>query len=111
MADYPDLPIAQNFTETVRDGRQVDQTADGLARVRKLHADRREFMVTHACLSLADYDTWKTFYDANLTGSFNFTTPTPATTYVVAFAGPPSVRREMTVPRRVTVTVRLAQVS
>lgn len=111
MADYPALAIAPNFTETIRDGRQVDQSADGLARVRKLHADRRDFMVTHQFLSLADFATWQTFYAANSGGTFNFTTPVDAVTYACAFSGPPQIRRELTYPRRVTVTVKLSQVS
>lgn len=107
MSNYPTLPIAENFAQTPRDGRQVDTAADGLARVRKLHADRFEFLLTHPVLNATNVALLEAHYAANTTGTFNFTSPQDSATYVVAYVTRPTYKLHL--GGRKTATVRLTQ--
>ena len=94
MASWPStLKTDESFVEEIRDGRQIDQTADGLARVRKLHADRRGFTVNFPALTSTQKSTLDTFYGTNVTGSFYFTNPIDGATYTVAFSAAPMYRK------------------
>lgn len=96
MANYPlssTIKTTEDARHKVSDGRQVDNTADGLWRVRKLYDDRRAFTVAHQPLSLAAYTTLDAFYEANKTGTFYYVDPIKGTTYTVAFAAGLEVKK------------------
>ena len=108
MAAYPTtLPIAESFSDPARDGRQIDVTADGLARIRKLHDDRREFVLTHPVLNATVQATLMAHYAANLASSFTYTDP-DGVAYTVAYAGRPTPKWHNG-NRVKTYTVRLTQ--
>lgn len=108
MAAYPtSLPIAENFGDPARDGRQVDVTADGLARIRKLHDDRYEFVLTHPVLNATQVAALEAHYAAHLAASFAFTSPRDAVSYTVGYAARPTYKLHL--GGRKTATVRLTQ--
>lgn len=89
MADYPTLPIAENYDEPSRDGRVIDPAADGFSRIRKLHDDRLDFVLTHPGLSPTQVAALMAHYAANETSSFTYTNP-DGTAYTVAYAARPT---------------------
>ncbi len=107
MSDYPTLPIAESFVQTPRDGRQMDTAADGLSRIRKLHADRYDFTVPHPVLTAAQVATLEAHYASNGVASFNFTSPQDSVTYSVAYAARPTYRLHLGGLK--TATVKLTQ--
>ncbi len=93
MSDYPStLPIAESFVQTPRDGRQMDTAADGLSRIRKLHADRYDFTLPHPALIPTLVAALEAHYAANSVASFNFTSPQDGITYSVAYAARPTYK-------------------
>lgn len=94
MANYPTtLKTNEALVEEIKDGRVVDQSGDGLARVRKLHADRRGFVIQHPPLTAALKAVLDAFYAANTTGTFYFVNPHDGVTYTVAFSAAPQIRK------------------
>jgi hypothetical protein len=107
VADYPSLPIAENYDEPSRDGRMVDTGADGFSRIRKLHDDRLDFVLTHNGLNASQVAALLAHYAANETSSFTFTNP-DGTAYTVAYASRPQPKRHLGGVLK-TYTVRLTQ--
>lgn len=92
MTAFPDtLKIGTNSKEQPRDGRNVDLDGDGLARVRKLTPDRIDFAIELPKMTSTDRDTLFTFYNANLTQTFDFVWPPDGLTYQVKFGGRPAL--------------------
>jgi len=92
MADYPSIPIIDGFEQIPRDGRQIDTAADGISRIRIVHADRFDFVVPHSVLSVANLAALRAFYTANRAISFNFTSPEDGAIYVVGFTARPKYK-------------------
>lgn len=67
MASYPaTLLISDGSTMTQRDDLTVDRATNGAARVRAyFSARKREFVVRHAYITLAERNTLLSFYDSN----------------------------------------------
>lgn len=113
MANYPltsTIKTTEGTEEAVRDGRQIDATADGLSRVRKLFADRRDFTVVHQPMSATAVATLRTFYAANISGTFYFINPIDGVTYTVAFGSALKVKK-LNGGVAYIVSVRLVQVA
>ena len=111
MANYPTtLKTTEEMVEDIRDGRQIDATADGMARIRKLYNDRRSFTIRHPWMSPALKSTLDAFYAANSAASFYFVNPIDAATYTVAFAAAPAWTK-MNGGRFYRATVKLIQVA
>lgn len=89
MSAYPSLPFNEDFNAIPRDGRMVDDAADGLARVRKLHNDRWEFQFTHKALNPTQSALLDAHYTSNANASFDFTSPHDSATYTVAYVSRP----------------------
>jgi hypothetical protein len=93
-----------------RDGRQMDVGADGLSRIRKLHADRiATFNITHPGLSATDKTTLESHYSANATLVFNYTSPLDGVTYSVSYASRPHWKAYTPDATRQTANVTLTQ--
>ena len=107
MSAYPSLPISEGYEQTWIDGRVIDRSADGLARIRKLHPDRAQFTLQHPALSTADATTLESHYSTNSALTFSFTTPRDGVTYTVAYSARPTFR--LLFGGRKTYTVRLTQ--
>lgn len=73
---------------TIDDGRRVDRSGDGMARVLKLHDDVRSFKVPHPRLSSAQFATLKAFKEAHEFDPFNFFWPKTGETFLVTWGSP-----------------------
>ena len=83
---YPTLPISVESRKVLRDGRTEDQSGDGVTRVRKLHADKYDFTITHPNLNAANLATLQTFYGSYGTATaIDLTWPEDGAVYVVRF--------------------------
>ncbi len=103
---YPDLPMDKASDEDLRDGREEDVTGDGYARVRKLHDDRRDFIIVHPLLSLDQAATLEAFYSLNAGALIDFTWPLDGNVYQVRF-GKGAIKRKWVSASRRSYTVRL----
>jgi hypothetical protein len=106
---YPStLPIdPKESHRIVRDGRKSDIIGDGVARVRKLHADKYDFELKHPMLTSSEFSTWTTFYNTNsLAVTFDFVWPEDGVTYQVRF-GENAFRSRWKSPTRRDLWVRL----
>lgn len=91
MATYPtDFTLGYGSRRMPRTGRDIDEDGDGVARVRKLHADRYDFEIIHPALNVADFTTFMAFHDARSAdaAAFDFYWK-DGVPYPVTFAEPP----------------------
>lgn len=110
MSAYPTLPIGLNSRRVLRDGRQEDAGADGVVRVRKLHADKYDFEIIHPALNASQLATLQVFYTDNATAaSIDLLWPEDGLTYAVRF-GRNAIERKWAAPGLRDVIVRLVGV-
>jgi len=75
-ATYPAktvLPITEGSERVPRTGRVVDIDGDGVARVRKMHADKNDFNVVHSGVTAAKQATFLAFVAARAADNAAFT--------------------------------------
>ena len=108
---YPTLPqFPPGSKRMLRDGRNEDPTGDGSMRVRKLHADKYDFTITHAALNAADLATLTAFYGSNSAApTIDFVWQDDGQTYVVRF-GKDAIEPKWVSPLYHDVVVRLVAV-
>lgn len=83
---YPTLAIDPKESQRQpRDGREEDYAGDGTGRVRKLYADKSDFVIKHPQLNATDATTLTTFYNTNSTAKIDFTWPEDGLVYTVVF--------------------------
>jgi hypothetical protein len=79
---YPTLPLHPESKRIVRDGREEQLAVGGQTYVRRFYsADKFDFELRHVALTSAQVATLQAFYDANPSGTFDFTWPVDGVTY------------------------------
>lgn len=92
MADFPVFKIDRQSKQLDRDGRIVDYDGDGIAAVRKLHADRADFNLVLSRMNSTDKTALFNHYAAHPTGVvFNFGWPPDGATYIVKYGKRPEL--------------------